>query len=159
MTEIKNVIVRLEPRLWSETLKTKLCLYSSHSCSPLVGFFLVTLLRYVLRVFLCPRRNRFSTPPTFNYRTGSIPGINKRVGETTTTRLLWPADLRRCWERDRERDLPSKKSGISSPGFRDDLFIFFFFFFFETHLSPTTSSWIHPVEHSSISTWKKRKTE
>lgn len=27
-----------------------------------LGFFAVTLLRYVLRVLLCPRRNRFSTP-------------------------------------------------------------------------------------------------
>lgn len=29
------------------------------------------------------------------YLTGGIPGINKRVGETITTRFLWPADLRR----------------------------------------------------------------
>lgn len=95
------------------------------------------------------------------YLTGGIPGINKQAGETITTRF----SLARGFEEmlkdgERERDLPAKKSGISFPGFRDDLFFFFiifFFFFFETHLSPTTSSWIHPVEHNRLALARNEK--
>lgn len=64
-------------------------------------FFAVTL----LRVFLCPRRNRFSTPPTFNYRTGSIPGINKRVGETITTRFSLACGFEEIILREGEREI------------------------------------------------------